>query len=65
MRVSSPEQLQAKIAYFESKPEQRIKLVRYLQSVYCKPYLDGRFLEKHINACCLDCDLISPFEVEE
>ena len=65
IRVSSPEQLRAKIEYFEQNPEQRIKLVRYLQNTWLKPALSGDFLRVQLNSCFEEQALEKPFgEVE-
>ncbi len=56
-RVDSPENLYAKIEYFEQNPEARIKVVRYIQNVCCKPFLNGDFFKKRLNLCCLEQDL--------
>ena len=62
IRVSSPDQLRAKIKYFEENPESRIKLVRYLQNIWLKPALSGDFMRSQLNSCFREQNLPEIFK---
>ena len=49
IRVKNPDEMHAKIEYFEQNPEHRIKLVRFYQETILKPCLDGSYLYPHLN----------------
>lgn len=49
IRVSTPEELYAKIEWFEQHPEERCKLVEFYQETLLKPCLDGSFMWSYIN----------------
>lgn len=61
IRVSSPENLYAKIEYFENNPDARVKLVRYLQNLWLKPNFDGKFMKDQLNSCFEEQGLVKPF----
>lgn len=61
IRVHTPEELYQKIEYFEQNPEQRIKLVRYLQNLWLRPCINGDFMKFQINCCFAEQDLEKPF----
>lgn len=48
LRVNNPDELHAKIEYFEQNPEHRIKVVRFYQNEAQKCQ-DGSYIYKHIN----------------
>nr|DAD80526.1 MAG TPA: DNA beta-glucosyltransferase [Siphoviridae sp. ctYh54] len=60
-RVATPDELYVKIEYFEKNPNARMKLVRYIQNAYCKPFLSGDFFKEQLNRCFIEQNLQSIF----
>lgn len=61
LRVSSPEELQEKIEYFENNPEHRCNVVRHLQNTLLKPCFDGFFMKNQLSQCFKEQSLVDPF----
>lgn len=49
IRVKDPNEMHAKIEWFEQNPEHRNKLVQFYQDTILKPCIDGSFMYPYIN----------------